>query len=216
MSLVEQVKKSENTPLLTLLLSGNSGVGKTALSAFLAKQSDFPFVRRISAEDFVGFSEVAKISKIGKIFDDAYKSSLSLIVMDDLERLMDYVRIGPRFSNLVLQALFSLLKKQPPKHRRRLMVIATTSDYGFLEDCEITNVFNVVQQMGELMSPDHFRAVLQDLPGFSPAVVGEICSELSTRRLPVRSLLLVAEMAVQRSNPVTKQNFMDCMSTVGF
>lgn len=32
----------------------------------------------------------------------------------------DYVPIGPRFSNLVLQALLVLLKKPPPKVRKTL------------------------------------------------------------------------------------------------
>lgn len=52
-----------------------------------------------------------------QIFDDAYKSQLSCVVVDDIERLLDYVPIGPRFSNLVLQALLVLLKKPPPKVR---------------------------------------------------------------------------------------------------
>jgi hypothetical protein len=51
------------------------------------------------------------------VFDDAYKSQLSCVVVDDIERLLDYVPIGPRFSNLVLQALLVLLKKPPPKVR---------------------------------------------------------------------------------------------------
>ena len=50
-----------------------------------------------------------------QVFDDAYKSQLSCVVVDDIERLLDYVPIGPRFSNLVLQALLVLLKKPPPK-----------------------------------------------------------------------------------------------------
>lgn len=54
---------------------------------------------------------------IFQIFDDAYKSQLSCVVVDDIERLLDYVPIGPRFSNLVLQALLVLLKKPPPKVR---------------------------------------------------------------------------------------------------
>ncbi len=36
-------------------------------------------------------------------------------MLDDLERLLEYVAIGPRFSNAVLQVLLILLKKQPPK-----------------------------------------------------------------------------------------------------
>lgn len=55
-----------------------------------------------------------------QVFDDAYKSQLSCVVVDDIERLLDYVPIGPRFSNLVLQALLVLLKKAPPKVRVHL------------------------------------------------------------------------------------------------
>jgi vesicle-fusing ATPase len=48
------------------------------------------------------------------VFEDAYKSPLSLIVLDDIERLLEFVHIGPRFSNTVLQALLVLIKKKPP------------------------------------------------------------------------------------------------------
>merc|ERR1719242_2774391 len=93
-SLVDQVRCSENTPLLTLLLPGPTGCGKTALAAHLARSSDYPFVRRIAPENYVGFTDLAKVQAIHKIFEDAYKSPLSLIVLDDLERLLNYVRIG--------------------------------------------------------------------------------------------------------------------------
>lgn len=42
---------------------------------------------------------------------DSYKSPLSIILIDDLERVIDFVRTGPRFSNTVLQTLLVLLKK---------------------------------------------------------------------------------------------------------
>ena len=35
----------------------------------------------------IGFAEGAKCGAIKKVFDDAYKSELSCIVVDDLERL---------------------------------------------------------------------------------------------------------------------------------
>lgn len=60
-----------------------------------------------------------------QVFDDAYKSQLSCVVVDDIERLLDYVPIGPRFSNLVLQALLVLLKKAPPKVRVHLKTVYT-------------------------------------------------------------------------------------------
>lgn len=45
------------------------------------------------------------------MFLDSYKSPLSIILIDDLERVIDFVRTGPRFSNTVLQTLLVLLKK---------------------------------------------------------------------------------------------------------
>ena len=36
-------------------------------------------------------------------------------MLDDIERLLEFVPIGPRFSNTILQTLLVLLKKQPPE-----------------------------------------------------------------------------------------------------
>ncbi len=67
-----------------------------------------------------------------QVFDDAYKSSLSCVILDDIERLLDYVPIGPRFSNLVLQALLVLLKKLPPPvSTRRGNVLFHTGSFTF-------------------------------------------------------------------------------------
>lgn len=84
------------------------------------------------------------------MFEDAYKSPLSIIILDDIERyllwnlhvnfdhllrsyvfilneyswwsvdnwccrLLEYVAIGPRFSNIISQTLMVLLKRLPPK-----------------------------------------------------------------------------------------------------
>lgn len=90
---------SSSTPLLTVLLDGENGCGKTALAAKIALESKFPYVKMISPEQFVGFTEFAKVQAIAKIFNDAYRSPLSLIVIDDIERLIEFIHIGPRFSN---------------------------------------------------------------------------------------------------------------------
>ena len=75
---INEIRHSENTQLLTLLIDGKSRCGKTALAAKLALESDFPFVKLITPENFVGVNEYVKIQKIVKIFEDAYKSNLSL------------------------------------------------------------------------------------------------------------------------------------------
>lgn len=111
---VDLVKNSATTSLLSVLLHGPPGSGKTALSAKIAKESNFPFIKLVSAENMVGFSEMAKIQYLNKVFTDAYKSPQNIVVVDNIERIIEWVPIGPRFSNPVLQALMVLLTKQPP------------------------------------------------------------------------------------------------------
>jgi vesicle-fusing ATPase len=212
-NLLNQVRCSENTPLLSLLLHGSPGCGKTALSAHLAKSSGYPFVRRIGPESYVGFTEMGKVAAITKVFEDAYKSELSLVVLDDLERLVEYVRLGPRFSNILLQTIFAVLKKQPPKAGRRMLVIGTTSDKTFMEDSELIRGFNVVLQQPALEETADFRAVLQDLPGFTDTVLQEVCVALRGKRIAIKTLELVAEMAVQRESPIRTGVFLECLAT---
>lgn len=62
-----------------------------------------------------GYTETAKCLQIVKIFDDAYRSQLSCIIVDNIERLLDYSPIGSRYSNLALQTLLVSLTKPPPE-----------------------------------------------------------------------------------------------------
>ena len=67
---------------------GPPGSGKTALAATIASSSEFPFIKLVSPDSMVGFSESQKINAISKIFADSYKSPMSIIVVDNLERLL--------------------------------------------------------------------------------------------------------------------------------
>ena len=139
----EEVNSGSRSPLLSLLIEGPSGTGKTALAAMLAIESQFPFVRFVSPESYVGYSEAEKCRALAKVFDDAHKSSLSVIVLDDIERMIDYSPIGPRFSNSVIQTIMVLTKQVPPKNRR-LLVLATTSCVDVMEKLGYTQSFSAV------------------------------------------------------------------------
>lgn len=75
----EQTSKS---PKFSLLFHGPDGSGKTSLASHIAKASDFPFVKIISPEALVGYrDEMAKRDHIHKMFTDAVKSPLSILIV---------------------------------------------------------------------------------------------------------------------------------------
>ena len=157
---INEIRTSNHTQLLSLLLEGSPGSGKTALAAMLALDSQFPFVKLISPENYVGFSEHAKISAIVKVFEDAYKSPLSLIILDDVERLIEFIHIGPRFSNVILQALLVLVKKCPPNANRKLMIIGTTSMKSIMQEMDLIDCFTTCLPVPSLSSCEEVKALL--------------------------------------------------------
>merc|ERR1711998_363998 len=193
--LVDQVRTSDRTPLLTVMLEGDAYTGKTALAAATAVESDFPFVRSITADSMIGYSESAKCQAIHKVFMDSYKSQLSLLLIDDLERILEYTPIGPRFSNAVLQTLLVLLKKPPPEAGRRLLVLGTTAVPHHLDDLQLVSAFNVSLHVPKLESAEETCAVLcDDLVGMSDSAAQEIASAIS-KPIGIKRLLTAAEMA---------------------
>lgn len=91
---VNQVARSTRTPRVSILLHGPPASGKTVLAASIAWASQFPFIKLISPDRMVGFSEAQKIQFITRTFTDSYKSPLSVIVVDNLERLLGKIMNG--------------------------------------------------------------------------------------------------------------------------
>lgn len=215
--LVEQVRSSTKTPLMSILLHGQPNSGKTAIAAKMAVESGFPFVRMISADEMIGYSDVSKCQHIHKAFMDSYKSPLSLIFLDDIERIIEYVPIGPRFSNTVLQTLLVLLKKIPTDEGRRLMVIGTTSCQHLLEDLGLVQAFSVVQTVPLLDDPANVMEVLRVAAHMGRDDAKAISRQIK-KPIGIKQLLMVAEMAKQASDDgSTNVNvFMECLHTAGF
>lgn len=185
--IVQQVQEPDSTPLFSAILHGPPGSGKTALAAKIALDSDYPLIKLISPDNMIGFNESMKIEHMRRIFDDAYKSPLSVVLIDNLERIIEWVPIGPRFSNAVLQALMVLLGKEPPKNRR-LLVLATTGERSVLQQLDLFGVFDsdiavpnvggydeleqIVKQSGVFREPERAIGELREVTGSESVGVG--------------------------------------------
>ncbi|PAV57610.1 hypothetical protein WR25_03456 [Diploscapter pachys] len=165
--LVTQAKNPQSrTGLVRAVLAGAPQSGVSRLAAEIARRSDFPFVRVVSNGDMVGFSETAKCAALRKAFDDAKRSKMSVLLIDDVEQLVDYTPVGPRFSNLVLKALVVLLKEPVPKDHR-LLILATSSDRAFLREFGLLNAFGHLIDVPQLTKWEHVMNVVTEADTFS-------------------------------------------------
>jgi vesicle-fusing ATPase len=200
--IVQQVRAEGSTPLYSAVLHGPPGSGKTALAAKIALDSDYPFVKLCSPGDMVGFNESMKIEHMRKIFDDAYKSPFSVVVVDNIERILGWVPVGPRFDNAVLQALMVLLHKQPPEGRR-LLVLATTSERSVLQQLDLFNYFDSDIAIPNVGSFEELRYILEHSDGGEFPDIDRALAEIQqttrsdTINVGVKKILLGIESARQ-------------------
>ncbi|KAK9535591.1 hypothetical protein VZT92_007963 [Zoarces viviparus] len=214
--LVQQTKNSDRTPLVAVLLEGPPHSGKTALAAQIAEDSEFPFIKICSPEKMIGHSEISKCQAIKKVFDDAYKSQLSCVVVDDIERLLDYVPIGPRFSNLVLQALLVLLKKAPPKGRK-LLIIGTTSRKDVLQEMEMLDAFSTTIHVPNISTGEQLVDALELLGSFTDKERASIAHQLKGKRvwIGIKKLLVLIEMSLQMAADYRVTKFLSLLRDEG-
>ncbi|XP_074117098.1 vesicle-fusing ATPase isoform X1 [Sminthopsis crassicaudata] len=214
--LVQQTKNSDRTPLVSVLLEGPPHSGKTALAAKISEESNFPFIKICSPDKMIGFSETAKCQAMKKIFDDAYKSQLSCVVVDDIERLLDYVPIGPRFSNLVLQALLVLLKKAPPQGRK-LLIIGTTSRKDVLQEMEMLNAFSTTIHVPNIATGEQLMEALELLGNFKDKERATIAQQVKGKDvwIGIKKLLMLIEMSLQMDPEYRVRKFLALLREEG-
>jgi len=138
--------------------AGSAGTGKTALATYMSGQLKFPFVKLIDFFAVMGKPEAAAADVLKKAFDDASKSPLSILILDDLGKLLQYAKHGPRYSLLLLHTLQSLLKQRPPEGKR--LVIIATADSDVAHTLDLADSFSHIMRMPTL-TRDEAAHVLQ-------------------------------------------------------
>ncbi|KAK4224988.1 P-loop containing nucleoside triphosphate hydrolase protein [Podospora fimiseda] len=207
---VANVREQDRLRHTSVLISGPPASGKTALAAYIAMKSDYPFIKLITPASMVGFrDEVAKKDHLHKVFTDAYKSPLSMLIIDNIERIIEWNPVGPRLSNSILQALVTLLQTPPPKGHR-LLILATTSRRSVMEQLDIITAFDrqipvpAVSNVGELeVALNEFKAFGED-QGMTRQAVEAVrgITQSNDVRVGIKTILTTAETAKLSANPV--------------
>ena len=84
---------------------------------------------------------------------------------DNIERIIEWVPVGPRFSNAVLQALSVLLRKEPPSGRR-LLILATTGDRSTLQQLDLWTSFDSDLAVPNVKGHQELDFILQQSQAF--------------------------------------------------
>ncbi|KAL0009585.1 hypothetical protein SO802_011087 [Lithocarpus litseifolius] len=159
---VDQIAKQllccKSHHFFTCLLAGPNGCGKTTLAAHIVQKKYFKHVDMVQPESMIDFSEKEKSQKLVEIFEDSLKFNSSLIILDDVERLVGYTEIG-QYLKEFSETLKGLLRKHDTKGKK-VLVLGTTSEKNILEQIRISELF-VFQVEIPPLKGDDFKKILE-------------------------------------------------------
>ena len=145
-------------------------------------------------------NEMQKIQHLSKVFTDAYKSPLNVLVLDNIELILDWVPVGPRFSSSVLAAIKGLMENKPPKGRP-LLILATTSERTVMQQLQLN--FKAQIAVPNVRTQQELANIMQESGAFGaqdvPRVIEEIEATTGRREIGVgvSQILLAIQSAMQ-------------------
>lgn len=119
-------------------------------------------------------------------------------MINDIENLIDYGPIGPRYSTVLLKNFEEILKNVPPKNHR-LLIIATTESKMFLNELKLTKRFSNIFHVPNVTNLDELMIVLEESLLFDSSELEEISNELKfqTINIGIKKLLMIINISQQ-------------------
>ncbi|KAG8378145.1 hypothetical protein BUALT_Bualt08G0107600 [Buddleja alternifolia] len=191
--LANRASTNKLIPIASCLLEGPSGTGKTAIAATVAFARASTYVNVISPQLMIGFSESSKCNHILKVLEEAHGSTSSLIIFDDIERLIEYKSTGN-----VAMTLSSFLTCLPPEGKN-VFVIGTTSNQELLGSSGLLDAFTQKLNVPELEA-SCIEMILKNVLGSSALFQDEQYSVAanSISHVPIKKLYM--DLGVARND----------------
>jgi vesicle-fusing ATPase len=159
MTYINQIQISSWTNQTSICILGQPNSGKTSIAEWISEKCAFPFIRTITPDMFVAHTDIQKANVIVKTFSDAYRSSFSIIILDDLEILIEYID-QYHFCNMVLQAILAFLKKSPPKGHK-LLIVATMRSIS--ENLHLNSSFDIIIKAPPVLFGNELKFVFDNV-----------------------------------------------------
>jgi vesicle-fusing ATPase len=135
--------------ILSILLQGDSYVGKTTLACQIAKNSGYNCIKYINSETLINYNY--KEIQIYDIFEQGYKSDSFVLILDSIEKIIEYSKLGNIYNNKILQTIYTILSKIVNSNKS-IIIILTSSNRHLMLNLELNTICNYTYQLSDTSS----------------------------------------------------------------
>jgi vesicle-fusing ATPase len=123
--LINDIKKLKIGNKLSVLVTGETGCGKTTMLAHLAKNTGIDCIKFINAESLIFSND--KATQMYEVFEQALKTKESIIVLDGIETLIEYSSLGNAYNNKILQTVYMMLSKNISRDQKVIFLLSSSN-----------------------------------------------------------------------------------------
>ncbi|AYV75575.1 MAG: putative vesicle-fusion ATPase [Terrestrivirus sp.] len=145
--------------VLSVVVQGSSNIGKTKLLAKIAKESGIPCIKMITADKLLRVGD--KSNYIISEFDKCCSASESILILDNIERILEWNSYGGRYDNKITQTLMTLIRKQMNENNK-LIIMMTALNADVLTNLEIDGLIDYTYELPEKIKSSDAVYVLNE------------------------------------------------------
>jgi vesicle-fusing ATPase len=145
--ILEKINNLTKGNLLSILIQGDSYVGKTTMACQIAKKCCLNCIKFVNSESLM--NHPFKETLLYDIFEQAYRSESAVLILDSIEKLIEYSKLGNVYNNKVLQTIYTILSKIVESNKK-VVIILTSSNKVLMANLELVNICTYTYQISDV------------------------------------------------------------------
>ena len=145
--IMEKIKNLTKGNILSILIQGDSYVGKTTMACQIAKNCGLGCIKFISSESLMDYT--FKEKQIYDIFEQGYKTESFVLILDSIEKIIEYSKLGNIYNNKILQSIYTILSKIV-EYPKSIVVILTSSNRILMNSLELNLMCNYIYHLSDV------------------------------------------------------------------
>jgi vesicle-fusing ATPase len=145
--ILEKISNLSRGNLLSILIQGDSYIGKTTMVCQIAKNSGSNCIKFVNSENLINYN--FKETQLYDLFEQGSRSESFVLVLDCVEKLIEYSKLGNIYNNKILQTIYTILSKiiDPSKS---IIVLLTSSNKSLMSNIELLNLCTYTYQLMDI------------------------------------------------------------------
>ncbi len=141
---LDKISKLNKGKMLSILIQGDNYIGKTTLACQIASNSGFNCIKFVNSESLINYPMKEQI--LYEQFDSGNKSDSFVLVLDSIEKIIEYSKLGNIYNNKILQTIYTILDRivEPTKS---IVIIMTSSNRTLMQQTELNILSNFTYQL---------------------------------------------------------------------